>query len=164
MEGRPGPIDPARLEIRALIPADRKDLEDLEELELLTFGRAAQNVWGLVPMIAHGRVLLARLEDEPVAWTVLLPDWSVRATAYVWSYAVAQKHHRRGIGSALLAHILARLPAEGYSRLEATVSPTNTPALGLAHKFGFERAAVLPSWYGESEDRWLMVRELHGTA
>jgi L-amino acid N-acyltransferase YncA len=160
MEGSPDAIDPKNLVVKALTPSDRKDLDDLEELELLTFGRAAQNVWGLVPMMAHGRVLLARYDSEPVAWTVLWPDWSAKTTAYVWSYAVVQKHHKRGLGAALLADVIARLPAEGYTRLEAVISPANLPALGLARKFAFERAAVLPGWYGETEDRWLMVRAL----
>ena len=162
MEGKPLPIDPSALDIKVLEAGHRKDLEDLEELELLTFGRAAQNMWGLVPMVVHGRAFLARLEGEPVAWAILMPDWHERTSAYVWSFAVAQKHHQRGIGKTLLAHVLARIAKEGFRRIEVTISPANARAVHLLTRAGFQRAAVLPQWYGESEDRWLMARELNG--
>lgn len=160
MEGRPEPIDPAKLEVKTLSASDRKDMEDLEELELSTFGRAAQNMWGLVPMVVHGRAFLARYDGEAVGWAILIGDWTQRTSAFAWSFAVAQKHHQRGIGQRLLAHVLATLLREGYRRLEFTVSPANARAMHLLTKAGFQRAAVLPAWYGESEDRWLMIKEL----
>ena len=160
MEGKPEPIDPAKLEIKVLSAADRKDLDDLEELELLTFGRAAQNVWGLVPMIVHGRVFLARYEGAPVGWAILIADWHERSAAYVWSFAVVQQHHQRGIGKTLLAEVLRQLATDGYRKLQATVSPANARAMHLLTRSGWERAAVLPAWFGDSEDRWLMAREV----
>ena len=160
MEGRPEPIDTSKLSFTTVTAADRKDLDDIEELELLTFGRAAQNVWGLVPMIAHGLTTLTRLDGEPVAWSILLADWRDRHVAFVWSFAVAQKHHQRGIGMALLEHLLARVAADGFQRVELTVSPTNARALRLLGRAGFTRSAVLPEWYGPMEDRWLMARQI----
>ena len=160
LEGKAEPIDPGQLSIKTLGLSDRQDLEDLEELELLTYGRAAQNVWGLVPMIVHGRVFLARLESEAVGWCIINADWSDPAAAYVWSFAVAQKHHQRGIGARLLAHVMAEIARAGRRRLEVVISPANARALHLATRAGFERAAVLPEYFGPSEDRWLMARVL----
>ena len=165
IEGKPEPIDPSQLTVKTLALGDRKDLDDLEDLELMTYGRAAQNVWGLVPMIAHGRVFLARLATPPappeaVAWCILNADWHDRTAAYLWSFAVVQQHHYRGIGTRLLAHVLDVLPREGFCRVEVVVSPSNARAVPLATSAGFERAAVLPEYFGPSEDRWLFVKRL----
>lgn len=162
MEGKAEPIDPGQLSIKTLELSDRQDLEDLEDLELLTYGRAAQNVWGLVPMIAHGQVFLARLEGEAVGWAIVNADWKDATAAFVWSFAVAQKHHQRGIGARLIAHVIEEMRRQGRQRLEVVVSPANARALHLAGRVGFERAAVLPAYFGPGEDRWLMVKSIAG--
>lgn len=159
-EGKPERIDEGRLVVKTLGLTDRQDLEDLEELELLTYGRAAQNVWGLVPMIVHGQVFLARLDGEGVAWCIVNADWRDAQAAYIWSFAVAQKHHQRGIGTRLIAHVIDEVARQGRRHLEVVVSPTNARALHLARKAGFERAAVLPTYFGPNEDRWLMVKSI----
>jgi ribosomal-protein-alanine N-acetyltransferase len=160
---RPERVDPARLSFKVLASADRADLAEVEDMELVHFGRGGQNLWGLMPMVEHGRIVLARLDGEAVAWAIVLSSFRRDPpTAHLFSFGVARKHQNRGIGSALLAHVTALLASEGTRRLELTVAPANIAALHLYRKkFGFALERSLPDWYGEGEDRFLLTRELY---
>jgi len=68
------------------------------------------------------------------------------------SIAVRRPWRRRGVGSLLLAALLARARAEGFDALSLSVSPDN-PAVSLYERFGFERA-------GEAEGSWTMTVRL----
>lgn len=81
--------------------------------------------------------------------------------AHITSVAVDPDHHRLGIGT-LLVNELISLSAErvtGSITLEVRVS--NTSAIGLYERLGFESAGVRPKYYADTkEDAVIMWRSL----
>jgi RimJ/RimL family protein N-acetyltransferase len=67
---------------------------------------------------------------------------------------------RRGIGTALLQHLIAWAQGMGMTRLELTCLAENTPALGLYEKAGFVREGLKRGARirnGALCDEWLMA-------
>jgi RimJ/RimL family protein N-acetyltransferase len=67
---------------------------------------------------------------------------------------------RRGIGTALLRHLIAWARAKGMARLELTCLAENTPALGLYEKCGFVREGLKRGTRRKGEvllNEWMMA-------
>lgn len=69
-----------------------------------------------------------------------------------------------GIGTALLGEVLTAAKAAGYEQAELEVVSTNTPAIGLYKKLGFEAIGTMPHAMkyqnGSYADFLLMVKQL----
>jgi phosphinothricin acetyltransferase len=89
---------------------------------------------------------VAEADGAVVGW-LSLEDFHERpaygATAEVSVY-VAEAARGRGVGRALLGHLLERAPGLGVERLVALVFAHNAPSLGLFAAVGFERWGELP--------------------
>jgi phosphinothricin acetyltransferase len=89
---------------------------------------------------------VAEADGAVVGW-LSLEDFHERpaygATAEVSVY-VAEAARGRGVGRALLGHLLERAPGLGVERLVALVFAHNAPSLGLFASVGFERWGELP--------------------
>ena len=74
----------------------------------------------------------------------------------------ADAYQRRGVGAALVRHLLAEARARGYRRLslETGSMAAFAPARALYARFGFEQC---PPFAGYAEDPYslFMSRELH---
>ncbi len=80
---------------------------------------------------------------------------------HIVSLAVLPEYRRRGIGTRLMQAALKSLKEEYGAReayLEVRVS--NTPAIRLYEKLGFKKVYVIPHYYLDGEDAYLMAREL----
>lgn len=75
-----------------------------------------------------------------------------------------QKFWGMGIGTALLREVLNAAEAAGYEQAELEVVSTNTPAIGLYRKLGFEAIGTMPRAMkyadGSYADFLLMVKRL----
>jgi [ribosomal protein S18]-alanine N-acetyltransferase len=80
--------------------------------------------------------------------------------AQLVSVAVAPGARRAGVASALLESTLRRLRRRGVRRLTLAVKVTNARALSLYRKYGFLQLRILPQYYEDGKDAWLMVRDL----
>ncbi|HET7388285.1 MAG TPA: GNAT family N-acetyltransferase [Nocardioidaceae bacterium] len=103
-----------------------------------------QTVAGYTGMLRHGwdgeppHAFVGRLDDAVVAQgEYSTTEWDNTHLAWVW-LAVHPDHRRRGLGSAMLEHLIARAKAEGKTVLgtDGWDSPT-TAAFAAAH--GLER-------------------------
>jgi len=72
------------------------------------------------------------------------------------SVYVAHEHHRRGIGRALLADLIARAAALEHHGILAIIDADQPASVALHEAFGFTRVAYLPQ-LGYKFDRWLDV-------
>lgn len=81
-------------------------------------------------------------------------------TAEVVSVAVAPEARREGIASALMDSTLRRLRRRRVRRLSLAVKVTNRRAVAFYRKYGFVQIRVLPRYYEDGKDAWLMVRDL----
>lgn len=80
---------------------------------------------------------------------------------HVVSIAVLPQHQRKGIGYKLLQEALQNMAREYEVKecyLEVRIS--NTPAISLYKKLGFEIKRVIKGYYADGEDACLMVTKL----
>jgi phosphinothricin acetyltransferase len=60
------------------------------------------------------------------------------------SYYVDFSHHKRGIGSQLLEHLISEASRIGYTHLVALLLDCNSKSVCLLEKYGFSRWGTLP--------------------
>ena len=80
---------------------------------------------------------------------------------HVISIAVLPGHRRKGIATALLREALSRM-SERYGATECylEVRVSNTPAISLYEKLGFRRTEVVPHYYADGENAYIMRKEM----
>lgn len=92
-------------------------------------------------------IFVAEIAGEIVGWASISPYKAGRGafqfTAEV-SYYIDNKHHRKGIASELLKHVMIQCPELKIKTLVAYIMEHNTASIKLMEKFGFERWAFLP--------------------
>jgi RimJ/RimL family protein N-acetyltransferase len=109
----------------------------------------------------HSRSLLAEIDRTPVgllgAIGSSVPRLRHAAQLYV---GVLRSYWSRGVGSALLAEVLAWAPSAGISRLELFVMKDNARAIALYERFGFRAEGARRRAYiinGQPVDDLLMA-------
>ena len=103
-------------------------------------------------------VTVAELESRVVGWGSLsdFRDRSAYRFTCEDSVYVHHEHHGRGIGSALLADLIARARALKFHTIIAGADGEQTTSIALHRKFGFEPVAHFKQ-VGYKFDRWLDV-------
>ena len=81
-------------------------------------------------------------------------------TAQLVSVAVAPQARRSGVASALMDATLRRLRRLRVRRFTLAVKVTNRKALAFYRKYGFRQLRIIPVYYEDGRDAWLMVRDL----
>lgn len=92
-----------------------------------------------------------------------LPDFGLLGIAkrgHVISIAVLPEHQRKGIGSALMNEAMAGMKVHKAKECYLEVRVTNTPAVNLYKKLGFEAARVGHNYYADGEDAYIMSLKL----
>lgn len=100
--------------------------------------------------------IMCRVEHKPGFYRHFL----VRS-GHIVSIAVLEKHRRRGLGYGLMAYAMKSLYEEyncEETYLEVRVS--NTPAINLYKKLGYEIVKIETHYYLDGEDAYVMARQL----
>lgn len=85
--------------------------------------------------------------------------WKIADEAEVISIAVAPEFRRRGVGQALLEHLVKKCDKEGVAVIWLEVRKSNFDAQRLYTKFGFVSYGIREKYYGDAEDAILMMRQ-----
>jgi [ribosomal protein S18]-alanine N-acetyltransferase len=96
-------------------------------------------------------LFLARPEGENAARAFLLA-WLVSDELHVLSVATAPDFRRRGLGRALLVHVIEFATARGARTALLEVRPSNQAALALYGSFGFVTARRRPRYYADNQE------------
>ena len=83
-----------------------------------------------------------------------------KRNAEISSLAVHPDYRRRGVADALMRHTLRELGAAGVRRVELMVRTGNTAGAQLYRSLGFRRVRVLPRYYEDGGDGFLMARAI----
>ncbi len=76
---------------------------------------------------------------------------------HVLNFAVADDYHRRGVGSQMVAKLIAKLSTQRRNRIALEVRETNLAAQLFFRENGFRAVSVLRSYYEDTpEDAYLM--------
>jgi ribosomal-protein-alanine N-acetyltransferase len=100
------------------------------------------------------RFYVARSADAVVAYCA---GWVIFDELHVNNLAVDPAWRRRGVASALLAHVLEAAAAEGAFRATLEVRQSNEPARRLYERFGFTFAGVRTAYYREPVEDALVL-------
>jgi len=104
--------------------------------------------------LSHPYVL--QVDNEIAGYAVL---WVAADEGHLTNIAVAQKYQRKSIAKKLLSFILKVASEMGLTLIVLEVRPTNTPAISLYEKFGFERLAIRKNYYRNPVEDCLVMRK-----
>jgi ribosomal-protein-alanine N-acetyltransferase len=79
---------------------------------------------------------------------------------HIVSVAVLHPHRRKGIGKALVAQALENMRIYNAKQCFLEVRVTNTPAIELYKKLGFEITRTIHGYYSDGEDAYVMTKKL----
>lgn len=95
----------------------------------------------------HGdSFFIAEMSDQPVGYCIATRDGKF---AHLISIAVLREHRRKGVGRALLQHLVEYLVRRGVEELWLEVKTGNKEAIELYEKFGFARMMILENYYSD---------------
>ncbi len=150
--------------------ARREDLDEVIRINELTlpehyprwFWEDHLRNWGEAFLVAEveGRIVgyvMTRVEYGP---GYVVPEPMVRK-GHIVSIAVLPEFRRRGIGTRLMEEAMRVLrDVYGCKEVYLEVRVSNTPAIRLYEKLGFRKVRVIPMYYLDGEDAYLMARPL----
>lgn len=151
-----------------LILATRDDFEGIVDIynQAIRAGRctADTEVFSLSQRVAWFEhhtpekfpLIVAKEGDELLGYLTLSPyregRKAVRYAAEV-SYYIHYDHHRKGVGSRLLAHAISLSPSLNIKHLIAILVGSNQASIKLLEKFEFERWGCFPNIVEFSDDK-----------
>ena len=105
----------------------------------------------------YSRFLVYVIRDEVVGY---VGAYLLGEDADITNVAVTRARRREGVGETLMREIIALLSSSGakYLRLECRVS--NSSAIALYEKLGFENVGVRPRFYEDNEDAIMFEKRL----
>jgi L-amino acid N-acyltransferase len=110
---------------------------------------------------AHGPkhpVTVTERDGEVIAWASLSPFHRRAAYRNSVENSIYVRHdlHKQGLGSALLADLIARARAVNHHTILALIDASQQGSIALHHRFNFTKVAHLKE-VGHKFDRWLDV-------
>lgn len=140
---------------------DLSDIPFVYQEELKIFGKSLgeKTLYNEIIYNDLSRYFIALVDDKRVGY---IGSWMTVPNAEILNLFVIEKYRGQGIGSRLIQAVIDRCEAEDIADLTLEVRPSNTFAVELYEKLGFERAAVRKRYYADGEDAFLMVKRLGG--
>jgi len=92
-----------------------------------------------------------------------LPDFGllgISKKGHVISIAVLPEHQRKGLGQALIKEAMKGMELHKAKECYLEVRVSNTPAINLYKKLGFEISRAVHGYYANGEDAYVMSRKL----
>ena len=135
-----------------------KDFKDISEIDAEAYS-SRNPVYDVYVYITFGSDLLVADIGGKVVGYIALMDMG--SEAKIISFAVKREFRGKGIGSKLLSHAIRRCIEKGKERVLLEVRVSNTVAQRLYKKNGFRIIDVIPNYYNDGEDAYLMALDLN---
>ena len=103
--------------------------------------------------------ILVYEEEETIKGFLMYTE--LEETTDIVDIIVKEEERQKGIASCLMDYMLSDLK-ESVKLLTLEVRKSNTPAIALYEKFGFEVVNIREKYYGDGEDAYLMGRRIRG--
>jgi [ribosomal protein S18]-alanine N-acetyltransferase len=135
------------------------DLAEVMAIESTSFRHPWSSRFFLEELQAPcARSTLAQLGDKIVGYVLF---WLLPEEVDIHNIAVHTEFRRRGIGQALLHHVVAQARSRNSSRVTLEVRVSNIPAQKLYESVGFVSKGLRKGYYSDDgEDAVLMALEL----
>ena len=144
--------------------AIREDFETLLEIDESSFpGGVAYDANELAYfMNREGAETLVVEEAGEIIAFLIMEVHRNRRTATIITLDVREQHRRSGYGTLLLKRAEEIFLDYGIEMYDLQVDVTNSNAVGFYKKHGFAVVRTLRNYYANSNDAYLMVKELGG--
>lgn len=146
-----------KLEIK---PATAEDIEEILVLDCLCFmGIWTRDAYLREIASPNSSLLLLWLTEARSLPTLIGMGclWSIVEEAHITLLGIIPQYQRRGLGMLLLHSLLLDARRRNLERATLEVKVTNTPALNLYEKFGFEVAGKRKNYYAKTgEDAFIL--------
>ncbi len=136
---------------------EAKDFKDIVEIDAEAFSNRNPVYDAYVYITFGSDLIVADIGGRVVGYIALL-DYG--RDVKIISFAVKREFRGRGIGSKLLKTAIDRCKQRGRDRILLEVRVSNEVAQRLYKKNGFEIIDVIPNYYNDGEDAYLMVLNL----
>ena len=136
-----------------------KDFKDIVTIDAEAFGNR-NPVYDAYIYITFGSDLIVADIGGRVVGYIALVDYGREAK--IISFAVKREFRGKGIGTKLLKTAIERCKQRGKERILLEVRVSNTTAQRLYKKNGFKIIDVIPNYYNDGEDAYLMALDLKG--
>ena len=138
----------------------RSDLDRILEIERECFPNPWAKIFFDIAYSSYPRgFLVAEVNGKVVGYAVATLE-CVADSAQLLNLAVDRKFRGKGIGSSLLREIIKRVREDGASKLFLQVRVSNSQAIKLYLNFNFQIERILPKYYHDGEDAYLMSKKL----
>ena len=102
--------------------------------------------------------IVARYQGDVIGYAGM---WVIAEESHVSTLAVDPAYRRRGLGEAIMRHLMDIARARQATKMTLEVREANTGAQALYRKLGFEIQGLLPHYYGDTgENAYVMKKEL----
>ncbi len=145
------------LELRKCDPDN--DLDIIVSLEREIFRPSEQYTLGFINWLCRNCTnysYIAFMDGKPVGYIISCIEGLSRG-GHVISVGVLSDYRRMGIGNALMCRSICSMAERGIDHVILEVRVSNTPAITLYRKLGFDVHGVLRSYYNDGEDAYLMI-------
>ncbi|HLF26713.1 MAG TPA: N-acetyltransferase [Anaerolineae bacterium] len=140
-----------------IIRAGGWDVWSLSRLYRACFSSGAQSWLRQIRLLLGSDILVLKaLAAGELVGMVALHPHRLRGRAVIFSLGVSPAWRKRGVGECLMraCELHAELP---YLRLQ--VRAGNLPAIQLYHKLGYTVVKVLPRYFGNGDDAYVMEKK-----
>ncbi len=142
--------------VRDYRPSDYRDILEIDK-EAFAPQSAAYDMY--IYLTYGSDVLVADAGRKVVGYVASM---EMGSEAKIMSIAVKREFRGLGIGNRLLDEIIKRCREKGKSQLFLEVRVSNNIAQQLYKKKGFEIIDVIPAYYNDGEDAYVMALNLGG--
>lgn len=133
-----------------------KDLPMVIEIDRLNFTEPWPAKSFSYELSTNYSICLVAVDDFDLVLAEIVV-WVIVDEAHIATIAVHPNHQGRGIASALLAEALMLAMERGASASLLEVRPSNTAALKLYQRFGYEVVGVRKEYYQDNKDDALLL-------
>lgn len=138
----------------------RTDINRIVEIEKECFPNPWAKIFFEVAYSSYPRgFLVAEMNGKVVGYAVATIEGMV-GSAQLLNLAVDKRYRGRGIGSLLLREVIKRVREDGASKIFLQVRVSNFKAITLYLNFNFQIERILPKYYHDGEDAYLMSKKL----
>lgn len=133
-----------------------KDFKEILEIDRETFS-SRNPAYDVYIYVTYGTDLLVADTGSKIIGYIVTMDID-EVTSKIIAFAVRKEFRGRGVGKMLLKHAIDRIASRGKRKIMLEVRVSNTNAQQLYKKFGFAVVDVIPGYYSDGEDAYLMAR------
>lgn len=137
---------------------EKQDAERIFELESASF-KDGWNVSGLTSAFNGGRYFALGVFDSEKLVAFIGFSISIE-TADIETVCTKKEYRKQGLGTELIVRAEKFLKEKNINKIFLEVRESNTPAINLYIKNGFNKISIRKKYYPDGEDAIVMVKEI----